>query len=53
MMRADSGRFRVMWQGDNERLARTLLEGSDEPAALSAEELVQLIAGDGSSDESA
>ena len=25
MMRADSGRFRVMWQGDNERLAHTLL----------------------------
>ena len=25
MMRADSGRFRVMWQGDNETLAHTLL----------------------------
>ena len=33
-----------------QRLARTLLEGTEEPSMLSVEELVQLIEGDGSTD---
>jgi superfamily II DNA or RNA helicase len=33
-----------------QRLARTLLEGTEEPATLSAEELVELLAGDGAAE---